>query len=615
MYRIKTLIIDGLHNVNHAKIALKDFCYFYGKNGAGKTTILNAIQLALLGYIPGSAKTNVAIMRHASKPEMYVSVTLDNGSGSEIKVTRTWKSKGASVSSETNIMPADIQIQDILGELALPVFDFNEFMNQSANALKDWFINILPSNSNDVDLRDKLDRAADKYGTSFNTAKISEIREAILNFDCENVLDSLKHGHTLVKDAMAATKNEITTLQNTLNTLVLYDDATGINSAAVQNALREKKQEQASYESAKQKLANIEAIETKLKAYDYLPAGSIQDDAELRERSTMNVANCAKLDELMSDRQEKIKAAAELNGQIAVLRNLIDKGNVCPFTNAACDSATAAISDAEKQIADLTARRVAIQKQVDAIALEEGRVSAEIETFSAFSRERRTAYEAKHLLEVELANAKQFVTLEEREAATKHTDATDYQAEIEALETQYAHAVANEKFDSLSNKLNADKTAATMDLEVLKAWDKLLGPNGLQTRVMSAPFINLAGTISTYLNKFFGRTDITAEFTLAEKANSFNFGMRYADSPYVAFETLSSGEQCLYTLSLLLALTEATDTQIPVILIDDLLDHLDESKASATFSTLYELSGIQILLAGVQPCSHGAANEFVEVIN
>ena len=47
-------------------------------------------------------------------------------------------------------------------------------------------------------------------------------------------------------------------------------------------------------------------------------------------------------------------------------------------------------------------------------------------------------------------------------------------------------------------------------------------------------------------------------------------------------------------------LRETSNTQLPILLIDDLLDHLDTSRITSCFETLYSIDNVQVLLAGVQ---------------
>ena len=67
--KIKSIYIDGLHNAVNKTYDFGDMVYIFGHNGAGKSTILQAIQFALLGYFPGTAKTKEAMLRHSPKKE------------------------------------------------------------------------------------------------------------------------------------------------------------------------------------------------------------------------------------------------------------------------------------------------------------------------------------------------------------------------------------------------------------------------------------------------------------------------------------------------------------------------------------------------------------------
>ena len=70
-----------------------EFFGFIGPNGAGKSTILEAVQLALLGYIPGYAKKNESIMKHSSDKMMEVIASFDDDG---FVIDRTWMKNGAS---------------------------------------------------------------------------------------------------------------------------------------------------------------------------------------------------------------------------------------------------------------------------------------------------------------------------------------------------------------------------------------------------------------------------------------------------------------------------------------------------------------------------------------
>ena len=91
--KLKSIQIDGMHNASSKKYELSDVNYFYGKNGAGKSTILQAIQLAVLGYVPGNKKQNAAIMKHGKGRMMSVSAVFDDN-GKSVSVERSYMKKG-----------------------------------------------------------------------------------------------------------------------------------------------------------------------------------------------------------------------------------------------------------------------------------------------------------------------------------------------------------------------------------------------------------------------------------------------------------------------------------------------------------------------------------------
>lgn len=610
MYTIANIIIDGLHGVSHEKIELSNFNYFFGKNGAGKTTILNAIQLALLGYIPGTAKSNSGIMKHTSKPTMYVECQLVDDAGQQLSVRRTWTAKGASVSCTTVLQPETLDLDAVVGELALPIFDFNEFMNQSANSLKDWFISILPESSVDADLRAEMDKVAQQYLDTCNLGEVKDTQTRILESDTKSILETLKYGCEVLKDAQSATKAKITSLQNTINTLVMYDDAAGCSAKALEAQLKDLKSEEIELSGRITTAIRRNALKSQIAdKFSQLTADSFDTDEECNEASRKLSALQAQLSEMSNEATTLSTSIQQRTTEVSTISQLAHSNGVCPYTKAACESVNELIAKAK---ADFDAQYAHLKSMKDRLAHLNADIaskSAEITSVNKFLQDRRSAYLGRANALAALQETSDACTSDDIDAMNQRR--AELQAESEKVLAKYEHAAANERFDALSGRLNADKAQAESSLAIYKLWSKLLGSSGLQTQVMTQPFVDLAAVITSYLQAFFNDESVVAEFTLAEKANSFNFGLRKGSS-FISFETLSSGERCIYVLSLLIALIQTTNTQLPVMLIDDLLDHLDRDKALAVFSTLYNITGIQILLAGVQPCEHPAAPEFLK---
>ena len=69
--KIKKITIEGFHNIKDKTYEFDNLTYFNGPNGAGKSSILQALQLALLGYIPGTDKNKTAIFRHSGSKYIH----------------------------------------------------------------------------------------------------------------------------------------------------------------------------------------------------------------------------------------------------------------------------------------------------------------------------------------------------------------------------------------------------------------------------------------------------------------------------------------------------------------------------------------------------------------
>ena len=122
--KIKSITISGMHNVTTSKTYnFKDINYLIGKNGSGKSTVLQAIQLAILGYIPGTDKRVSEIFTHSSSKSMSVDLRLTNDevvteSSSEcLRILRTWSVKGRSVQSNVATEPKDFELSTLVNEI------------------------------------------------------------------------------------------------------------------------------------------------------------------------------------------------------------------------------------------------------------------------------------------------------------------------------------------------------------------------------------------------------------------------------------------------------------------------------------------------------------------
>ena len=137
------------------------------------------------------------------------------------------------------------------------------------------------------------------------------------------------------------------------------------------------------------------------------------------------------------------------------------------------------------------------------------------------------------------------------------------------------------------------------EIIALKQWDALTGVNGLQSSAGTTnPFVELGSQMDKYIQAVFGEA-VTAKFNIESKANSFSFGIERNGS-YIPFNLLSSGEKCMYTLALMISLVAVSKSPLKIVMVDDLLDHLDDVNVTKLFESLQTVEDIQMIFAGVK---------------
>lgn len=159
---------------------------------------------------------------------------------------------------------------------------------------------------------------------------------------------------------------------------------------------------------------------------------------------------------------------------------------------------------------------------------------------------------------------------------------------------------ANNKYQTMIDKLTAEKDAIEQTLAILKKWEVLTGINGLQASSGTDPFEAFATTIESYLPDIFENAKI--HFISQGKNNTFSFGLLRGNT-YVPFDLLSSGEKCVYTLALLIAVVKQSTSKLKLIVVDDLFDHLDVANMHKLFELLSSVEGVQMIFAGVPELS------------
>lgn len=591
--KLQSITIEGMHNVTRKTYQLKDLTYFYGKNGAGKTTILNAIQLALLGYIPGTSKTNESIFRHSNNHTMAVTLVLDDST----KIRRIWTKSGNKISSSVEVIP-EVDLKSIIDNLELPIFNFNDFVGMTANKLKDWFIQFLPGNSDKVD----WDKEFSKYisdeverNTFLNDAKIAGATNA-------SGIEGVRQMNMYLKNLLSFKRSELDRMVNTIQSLVHYEDVPEEMTVelidAELNQNNELLQKGLQYEAIQKQ---NESIQNQISSrFSHLKDSLDTDEIAIKLKSDLEVAD-KQLNEFTVQNYSSV--IAELNYDIQSKQKIINSGGICTYTSASCESISSLKSQYESDCN-------AIQKSIDKFtALDK----EQTDKLNQLNYNRSMLINQYHKLESEYNERDRLMSLyQEIPDDCKNIDIDFLRQRNSDLINLKSKVLANMQYSELVDTLTEDKFKCDFDITVINKLVKLTDANNMQTTMMESPFIDLAHSMDAYMQKVFGN-EVSVKFNLSSKANSFNFGL-IRNGAYIPFDLLSSGEKCLFTFAMMMCIVHISESPLKLIIIDDMLDHLDTDHVKELFNSLNSIEDIQIILAGVQPYTLDNADTVVQEI-
>lgn len=595
--KINKITIQGMHGIVAPKTYnLNDHNYFYGKNGAGKSTILQAIQLALLGYIPGYDKTSKSIYQHSNSKSMIVTLELldrDN----IIRIERSWTKVGESIKSDNTISGTTMKIEDIVNELILPVYDFNDFMKLSSNKMKEWFLEFLPSQSVKIDWDSELTNVTMNYPHS------QEIKDNIL----KRIMQLNKDGkelivevHSYIKELISYTKAQVDSVQNTIKELVRYDDAPIKSAEQLRedlNRLNELKIDRERWLVNKER---NQTIQTQLNWHEQTySSDTLMNDPKYIKCQNAVAQLRIKIHELIAEQPELEGRINQLNQNVINLqielnanKQIIDTDGICPLCKSHIEHL---VENAKNEVAKLQAQFDDKYRELQSLKEQyENNKSKLLVLDKQFNEAVHRATEVGNgYNEIQNLTA-QLSALPERDDLD-----TNYDDLIKELTDDLIKVEANKRYDSLITELTSKKIISESNLELLKELKKLTDVNGLQTTAIAqSPFNNLKEKMDEMLITVFGQS-YKAHFIEDGKSNSFDFGV-LVDGKYVSYTTLSSGEKCLFTLALTLSLLSLSNSRIKLLLVDDLFDHLDKDNANKLFTSLYNMKdNIQTVFAGV----------------
>lgn len=584
--KIKSIYIDGLHNAVNKTYQLNDLVYLYGRNGAGKTTILNAIQLALLGYIPGTAKNSrEALLRHAKTGHITVRLDLDND-GESVTIERSYDSK----SSALTVTPEGFDIKSTISDLELPIFNFSEFIDQTSNKLKDYFIkNILPTSDGDIDWEQILKNGMADVSVEDPAETLSYGLDLISEV-AGSPIEQVAQANAKFKEEQSFVKGELARLQATIDSLVYYDDYSGprdisaldsklLSLGAIRDALIR-------YQSA-ESMASQQHIEL-----DRLKE-RIDDLGDLSHLEQLHDEYSAQRNQVHAEVIESETILTKLRDEERKLEKVIKGDGVCPYTGNTCEQIN--LDDFQNQYDFISTKLCVRNNELNQLKAKQDAIAGKLSEADANISSYHSILDRIKSLETSLS------ALPEK----PNTDMTlsGLDAEIQRYTADRDKLKANLAYEATIENITKLKYKSELNNSVLAAWVKLTDINGLQTTLAEQPFAELAATMTKYIQTMYGNDSLQAKFNISAKSNSFSFGL-VRDDKYIAYDQLSSGEKCLYTLALMICIIDSSKSPLKLMLCDDMFDHLDSQAVEGTFTALKAVNNIQFILAGVKDCKN-----------
>lgn len=587
MIKLKEIEIDGVHGM-HSSYDLTDKTCFVGKNGVGKSTVLKSIQWALLGYIPGTNKTNAATFQHAVGRYMSVNLKLEVD-GTDVSIFRQLTKSGTSIASVFEVEPKTYtgRIQDIISTIELPIFNFGEFANLTANKLKDWFINYLPKSEVAVNWEDFVNRTlADAHAPlpdkDTKDYLMSDIYELSASFEG---IELIRKVNEMLKSQISRINADSKRIASTLQSLVIFDDDEEMSLVDTKIALSTAQRNRERIVKCHQAEAHNSEVFTKLCEFN-LPARSADEDSQvldLRDGIKNLYARKSDIKQLIDNIRtsiEVVKARREDSERML--------SGTCPmFPDVECPHILQV-----KETAQLT--KLELGKQLNELRKERDERKEQLEDICRGLEHLQNQHDAivKQYEERECIN-RMYVTLPDLSDIEPTCDLEYWDREIDRLNRRIGQLENN----ALFSKLQDEKFKVDSVLEAYKALEKATGVNGLQSQ-LDSPFAKLVDMMNEDVDRLMGEEECSAEFLVSEKANSFSFGIRRNDL-YIPYDMLSSGEKTLYCLALLAALCRL-NPDIRLMLIDDLFDYLDKENYAEAIDWINHTDDIQFIFATVR---------------
>lgn len=592
--RLKSVSIKGLHKVEFKTYDFDAVNYLEGPNGSGKSTVLDAISFALTGAIPGTNKKKSDLLRHSNCDEIYVKLVVDDD-GVERSIERMLSESGSTL--EVN-PPIDGGSDEIVPENAIPMLDFEKYFDLTANKQKEWVIKTLPKSESEVNLRTELE------ALPTCTLAAHEVVDAILSPSVvpSEVIDDVFAVQSALKKAKelrTSTDADEKRASNGIQALIKYDDLTPEDTTesikSKINGLWTLKDEAYEYAKEKERYNVAQRVLSEHGDSDGTDASAFVESANARIDELRTSMEESK-DKLQRIHDEQLSLTSSI-AQADSTKNAASKGT-CPILDIECSTLQEKVPELEAHKASLEAEYASLELRKEEESGKCADANAEIERILS---EKAEAERTVNLLEEAREVIKRF---EQMTRPPKTAD--EIGNEIHDLTDRLEKAAANEQYDSIFDKLQEERLVIKEKQAFLKDAIKLLGENGIQTKMVDGVLVEVTNNMSRLLSKLSLSSIGEPHIEASESANSFSFGVKRGDR-YIPFNMLSSGEQCIMLIVYMSTLASMSDDGTGFLLVDDVLDHLDDIAFPAMLEHVKGISDeVQFVFAGVRKAPEGA---------
>lgn len=502
-----------------------------GSNFAGKSTILTALRLALLGYDPSLGRTNQATWQLSSGPAMSVAL-----SGKDQTISREWKSQRGSVQciGKTGSVVPDLLI------------DVRAFFGKTVKERSAYIMGLVP-------IPDAMVSGPEMHKAIGEIGAAEDVREFV-DFWIEDrreretpagqwLTDMIASAEVRAKDAKA----EASEAEATVRRFIGED---GPDPRDVSGEIQ----------ATRDQLSEIEAVEKAAAIY--------RSNTDARERSIAEVRRCesvlnnarvaavaARCDITKEQAESAQRQCQEANSDLVVfgreqarvieqLRKM-ESSSKCPTCG--CTPKKSLVPKLQKQLLAITKSKAAAMETSNWKGVICERYAASILAANALA-------EAEKSLRTAMDRLAQYPAMP---AVTSPAEGMALRVKLRNLEAEQSRFVARQERAKMLAQAETDATAKRAEAERWVALTKALA--GVRDNAVAAAFDGFAAKVRRF-------TDGILPFELRVRGGEVGC---FRGGIWVSHEVLSGSEMALVYAGLAVALAESAP--IRIVMVDEVL--------------------------------------------